>query len=65
MTPKLQQAFDSASQLSASEQDELASRIFDELAEMAFDRRIEETADKLALLSKQALAAYRAGRSPH
>lgn len=65
MTPKLQQASDLASHLSAHEQDELASRILDELAEMAFDRRIEETTDKLALLSKQALAEHRAGRSPH
>ena len=62
MTALLQQAFQAASQLSESEQDELAARLLAEIAaEDEFDRALQQTAHKLAPLTQQALAEDRAG----
>jgi hypothetical protein len=62
MTNLLQQAFDAAAKLPVAEQEVLASRLLAEMAaEDESDRAIERTSDKLAELSRQALAEYRAG----
>jgi len=62
MTTMLEQAFRAASQLPEEEQDLLASRLLAELArEDEFDTKIAQTTDKLAALSREALAEYRAG----
>lgn len=57
-------AFAEAGKLSSDEQDLLASRVLAELADEAeFDRAISASADKLALLAKEALAEHRAGQT--
>lgn len=62
MTHLLQQAFDAAAKLPLAEQEVLASRLLAEMAaEDEFDLKIERTSDKLAKLSRQALAEHRAG----
>lgn len=62
MTTLLQQAFAEAAKLPAAEQELLASRLLAEMdAEDEFDRAIAHTSDKLARLSEEALAEYRAG----
>jgi hypothetical protein len=62
MTHLLQQAFDAAAKLPIAEQEVLASRLLAEIAaEDEFDLKIEQTSDKLAELSRQALAEHRAG----
>jgi len=62
MTTLLERAFAEAGKLSSAEQDLLASRLLAELgAEDEFDRAIAATADKLAVLAKEALVEHRAG----
>jgi hypothetical protein len=62
MTHLLQQAFDEAAKLPIAEQELLASRMLAEIAaEDEFDFKIERTSDKLAELSRQAIAEHRAG----
>ena len=62
MTNLLQQAFEEAAKLPAAEQELLASRMLAEMtAEDEFDRAITRTSDKLAALSREALAEHRAG----
>ena len=62
MTHLLQQAFEEAAKLPAAEQELLASRMLAEMAaEDEFDLAIARTSDKLATLSREALAEYRAG----
>ena len=62
MTTLLERAFVEAGKLSSAEQDLLASRLLAELgAEDEFDRVIAASADKLAVLAKEALAEHREG----
>jgi hypothetical protein len=62
MTTLLERAFAEAGKLSPIEQDVLASRLLAELGEDdEFDRAIAASADKLAILARQALAEHRAG----
>jgi hypothetical protein len=62
MTNLLERAFAEAGKLSSAEQDLLASRLLAELGdEDDFDRAIASSADKLAILARQALAEHRAG----
>lgn len=62
MTTLLQRAFAEAGKLSSAEQDLLASRLLAELgAEDEFDRAIAASADKLAVLAKEALAEHTKG----
>jgi hypothetical protein len=62
MTLLLERAFAQAGKLSSAEQDLLAARLLAELsAEDEFDQAIAASADKLAVLAKQALAEHRAG----
>jgi hypothetical protein len=64
MTALLQQAFDAASQLPPAEQDVIAARLLAELAaEDEFDAKIAATGDKLARLSREALASFHAGKT--
>ena len=57
MNKLLQRAFEEAARLPGAEQDVLASRLLAELAaEDEFDRAIASTADKLAVLAREALA---------
>jgi len=64
MTKLLERAFSEAGKLSSAEQDLLASRVLAELAdEDEFDRAIAASADKLAVLAKEALAEHRAGQT--
>lgn len=64
MTHLLQQAFEAAAKLPIAEQELLASWLLAEMAaEDKFDEKIERTSDKLAELSRQALAEHRAGLS--
>jgi len=64
MTKLLERAFSEAGKLSPAEQDLLASRLLAELAdEDEFDRAIAASADKLAVLAKEALAEHRAGQT--
>jgi hypothetical protein len=62
MTTLLQQAFAEAAKLPMAEQDALAARLLAELAaEDDFDRAIANSPEKLARLSREALAEHRAG----
>ena len=62
MTNMLERAFAEAGKLSSAEQDLLASRLLAELGEEDdFDRAIAASADKLAVLAKEAIAEHRAG----
>lgn len=62
MNTLLEQAFAQAAQLSAPEQELLASRLLAELAaEDDFDRALAHSGDKLARLALEALAEQRAG----
>jgi hypothetical protein len=62
MTTLLQRAFAEAAKRPEAEQDLLASWLLSELAaEDDFDRAIARSADKLAVLAKEALAEHRAG----
>jgi hypothetical protein len=62
MTTLLERAFAEADKLSPAEQDVLASRLLAELGEEdEFDRAIAASADKLAILARQALVEHRAG----
>jgi hypothetical protein len=64
MTNLLEQAFAAAARLPEAEQDVLASRLLAELAaESDFDRAIADTADRLALLAKEALEEHRSGKT--
>lgn len=64
MTAILQQAFAEAAKLPEPEQDVLASRLLAELsAEDDFDRAIARSSDKLAALTREALAEYRSGQT--
>jgi hypothetical protein len=64
MTSLLAQAFAEASKLPTAEQDLLASRLLAEIvAEDAFDQAIAQSSDKLAILAKQALGEYHAGKT--
>jgi hypothetical protein len=64
MTALLQQAFDEASKRSQEEQDILAARLLAGLAaDSAFDRAIDASAEKLAVLARQALAEHKSGQS--
>jgi hypothetical protein len=62
MTTLLEHAFAKAAALPAAEQDVLAARLLAELAEEDdFDRAIASTANKLAILAREALAEDEAG----
>jgi hypothetical protein len=62
MTTLLQQAFAEAAKLPTAEQDALAARLLAELAaEDDFDRAIANSPEKLARMSREALAEHRAG----
>jgi hypothetical protein len=62
MTALLESAFAEAGKLSPAEQDLLAARLLAELKEEdEFDQTIAASADKLAILAKEALAEHRAG----
>jgi hypothetical protein len=62
MTTLLQRAFSEVQKLTPAEQDVLASRLLAELQEEDdFDRAIAASADKLAILAREALAEHRAG----
>jgi hypothetical protein len=62
MSTLLERAFTEAGKLPLAEQELLASRLLAELAgEDDFDRAIAGSADKLALMAKEALAEHRAG----
>jgi hypothetical protein len=62
MTILLERAFAEAAKLSSEEQDLLAARLLAELTnEDEFDHAIASSADKLAILAKEALAEHRAG----
>jgi len=62
MTSRLEQAFAEAGKLPSAEQDLLASRLLAELGvEDDFDRDIAASADKLAILAREALASHKAG----
>ncbi len=64
MNKLLQQAFEVAAQLPGAEQDVLASRLLAELAaEDEFDRTIAASADKLAVLARDALAEHDADKT--
>jgi len=64
MTTMLQQAFQAASMLPEAEQDVLASRLLAELAsEDEFDAKIASTGEKLARLSREAIAEFHAGKT--
>jgi hypothetical protein len=64
MTTSLQQAFAEAAKLPVAEQELLAARLLAEVAgEDEFDRTIARTSDKLAILAREALAEYRAGKT--
>ena len=64
MTKLLERAFAEAGRLSSAEQDLLASRVLAELVdEDEFDRAIAASADKLAVLAKEAVAEHRAGQT--
>jgi len=64
MTKLLERAFVEAAKLSPAEQDLLASRVLAELTdEDEFDRAIAASADKLAVLAKEALAEHQAGQT--
>ena len=64
MTALLQQAFAEAAKLPEPEQEVLASRLLAELAaEDDFDRAIARSSDKLAALTREALAEYRSGQT--
>jgi hypothetical protein len=60
MTASLQLAFSEAAKLPEPEQEVLASRLLAELsAEDDFDRAIARSSDKLAALTREALAEFR------
>jgi hypothetical protein len=62
MTNLLECAFAEAGKLSSAEQDLLAARLLAELGEEdEFDRAIAASADKLAILARQALPEHQAG----
>lgn len=64
MTKLLERAFVEAAKLSPAEQDLLASRVLAELTDQdEFDRAIAASADKLAVLAKEALAEHQAGQT--
>jgi hypothetical protein len=64
MTTLFQKAFAEAAKRPQEEQDVLAARLLAELAaEDAFDQAIAASGDKLAVLSRQAIDEYRAGRT--
>ena len=64
MTKLLERAIAEVGKLSLAEQDLLASRLLAELTdEDEFDRAIAASADKLAVLAKEALAEHRAGQT--
>jgi hypothetical protein len=64
MTSLLVQAFAEASKLPSADQDLLASRLLMEIAaEDAFDQTMAQSSDKLAILAKQALAEFQAGKT--
>jgi hypothetical protein len=64
MTSLLQSAFAKAAELPPAEQDLLAARLLAELAEDdAFDQAIATSADKVAVLAREALAEHRAGKT--
>jgi hypothetical protein len=64
MTALLEQAFQVANRLPPAEQDAIATRLLAELvSEDEFDAKIAATADKLVLLSEEALKEYRAGET--
>jgi hypothetical protein len=62
MTALLEQAFQAASQLPESQQNELAARLLAEIrAEDEFDRALEQTGHKLARLTQEAISEHRSG----
>jgi hypothetical protein len=64
MTTLLQKAFAEAAKLSEREQEVLANRLLAELAnEDDFDRAIARSSDKLAALTREALAEFRSGQT--
>ena len=64
MNKLLQQAFEVAARLPGAEQDVLASRLLAELAAgNEFDRVIVASADKLAVLAREALAEHDADKT--
>ena len=64
MNKLFQQAFEVAARLPGAEQDVLASRPLAELAaENEFDRAIVASADKLAVLAREALAEHDADKT--
>ena len=64
MTRLLERAFEEAARLPAAEQDVLASRLLAELGvENEFDRAIGASADRLAVLAREALAQHEAGQT--
>jgi hypothetical protein len=64
MTPLLEQAYRTASQLSDEEQDLLAAWLLAELgANEKFDQKIDQTAHKLIEMAEAAIEKNRAGRT--
>ncbi len=64
MKAELQKAFEEAAKLPDSEQEALGQWLLEELAsERRWDKLFSRSSDKLAALSKEALAEYRAGRT--
>ena len=64
MKAELQKAFEEAAKLPDNEQEALGQWLLEELAsERRWDELFSRSSDKLAALSKEALAEYRAGRT--
>jgi hypothetical protein len=64
MTTLLQEAFNAAAKLSATEQDLLAARVLAEVAaEDEFDQAIAASGEKLVTLAAAALAEHREGKT--
>ncbi|OHB65406.1 MAG: hypothetical protein A2Y76_10630 [Planctomycetes bacterium RBG_13_60_9] len=64
MTKLLAQAFEKASELPESLQNELARELLEELAgEARWDQTLEQSADAVDQMAEQALKEYRAGQT--
>lgn len=64
MTRSLQHAFEVASRLPESEQDDLAAAILSEIeADERFERALADSPEALEQLAEEALAEHRAGRT--
>lgn len=64
MRAELQRAFEEAAKLPDNEQEALGQWLLEEIAsEKRWDELFSRSSDKLAALSKEALAEHRAGRA--